>query len=137
LASDQEWCLECGSARTLIHHAPDWRVPVAIVAMLLVLVLASFAIAFTELSRNANQSAALPATPTKTDNRPGSGAREPAGALRGGQRKPGHHGVRRARASRAMGAGATLSARDDPATAVGAPMTSSVAATERARASRA
>ncbi len=64
LAPDQEWCLECGSARTLIHRAPDWRVPVAIVATLLVLVVAGFGLAIIELSRDANRSWALQATQT-------------------------------------------------------------------------
>jgi hypothetical protein len=31
LEEDQEWCLECGAARTLIHRPPDWRIPLAIV----------------------------------------------------------------------------------------------------------
>ncbi len=44
LLEDQEWCLECGAARTVIHAPPDWRVGVAIMlavilAVLIVLVL--------------------------------------------------------------------------------------------------
>jgi hypothetical protein len=31
LADDQEWCLECGVARTEIDAPPDWRIGVAIV----------------------------------------------------------------------------------------------------------
>jgi hypothetical protein len=64
LAPDQEWCLDCGSARTLIHRAPDWRVPVAIVATLIVLVVAGFGLAIIELSHDANRSGALQATQT-------------------------------------------------------------------------
>jgi hypothetical protein len=30
LAADQEWCLESGTARTIIHGPPDWRIAVAI-----------------------------------------------------------------------------------------------------------
>lgn len=26
LIEDQEWCLECGAARTVVHGPPDWRV---------------------------------------------------------------------------------------------------------------
>jgi predicted nucleic acid-binding Zn ribbon protein len=33
LESDQEWCVECGAARTLLHRSPDWRAAVAIVAV--------------------------------------------------------------------------------------------------------
>jgi uncharacterized OB-fold protein len=31
LAEDQEWCLECGAARTRIQVPPDWRIGAAIV----------------------------------------------------------------------------------------------------------
>jgi hypothetical protein len=37
LAKDQEWCLECGAARTLLRPPPDWRGPLAIVVLLSVL----------------------------------------------------------------------------------------------------
>lgn len=42
--------MECGAARTLIHGAPDWRVPVAVVGGVIVLVLAAFLIALTNMS---------------------------------------------------------------------------------------
>jgi hypothetical protein len=38
LAEDQEWCLGCGAARTLLRSPPDWRIPAALLAGLLVLV---------------------------------------------------------------------------------------------------
>lgn len=38
LVEDQEWCLECGAARTRIQPAPDWRVGAAIVIGVLVLI---------------------------------------------------------------------------------------------------
>jgi len=50
LADDQEWCVECGAARTLIHRPPDWRVPVVVVGAVIVLVLAAFLIAVISLS---------------------------------------------------------------------------------------
>ncbi len=31
MAADQEWCLECGVARTAIQAPPDWRLGIAIV----------------------------------------------------------------------------------------------------------
>lgn len=65
LAADQEWCLKCGSGRTLIHRAPDWRVPIAIVGAVVLVALAAFAIALVDLSTNANRSAQnAAATPT-------------------------------------------------------------------------
>jgi uncharacterized paraquat-inducible protein A len=57
LASEQEWCLECGAARTKVHRAADWRIPVALIAVLLVLVLAALVFALIELSIDANRSA--------------------------------------------------------------------------------
>ncbi|HEY2160213.1 MAG TPA: hypothetical protein VGH24_02820 [Solirubrobacteraceae bacterium] len=33
LERDQEWCVECGTARTVLHHPPDWRVVVVVVAV--------------------------------------------------------------------------------------------------------
>jgi hypothetical protein len=30
LAADQEWCVECGAARTAIQPPPDWRIGLAI-----------------------------------------------------------------------------------------------------------
>lgn len=38
LAEDQEWCLECGAARTLLRSPPEWRIPVAMLVALFVLV---------------------------------------------------------------------------------------------------
>ena len=38
LADDQEWCLDCGAARTLLRSPPDWRVPAAVLAGLVMLV---------------------------------------------------------------------------------------------------
>ncbi len=58
LAADQEWCLDCGAARTLILRAPDWRVPVVIVSVVVLAVLAAFALALISLSGDANRRAA-------------------------------------------------------------------------------
>ncbi len=38
MASDQEWCLECGVARTVIQAPPDWRLGVAIVLAVVAIV---------------------------------------------------------------------------------------------------
>jgi hypothetical protein len=38
LAEGQEWCLDCGAARTLLRPPPDWRLPVALLVGLAVLV---------------------------------------------------------------------------------------------------
>ncbi len=54
LAEDQEWCLECGAARTLLRTPPDWRIPVAIVGVVVALVLIGLVIALVSLSIQAN-----------------------------------------------------------------------------------
>lgn len=38
MASDQEWCLECGVARTAIQAPPDWRLGVAIMLAVVAIV---------------------------------------------------------------------------------------------------
>jgi hypothetical protein len=65
MADDQEWCLECGAARTLIHTAPDWRIALAIVAVVVMLALIGFAIVLINLSTSAGQTrATAPAAST-------------------------------------------------------------------------
>jgi hypothetical protein len=70
LAEEQEWCLECGTARTLIHAAPGWRWPIAIVFAVVALMLAAFVVALTLVSHSASTDAvaslAKPAAATKT-----------------------------------------------------------------------
>ena len=50
LAANQEWCLECGTATTLIRTPPDWRVPVAVVAAVIAIALTAFIVAISRLS---------------------------------------------------------------------------------------
>ena len=66
LAPDQEWCLECGSARTVIHRPPDWRVPVAVIGIVVMLVLAGLAIALISLSQDENRNATTTTTAAAT-----------------------------------------------------------------------
>jgi hypothetical protein len=47
LVDDQEWCVECGNATTLIRRPPDWRLGLALVAVVIALVVAGFLIART------------------------------------------------------------------------------------------
>lgn len=49
LREEQEWCLECGVARTVLHRAPDWRLPVAVVAVVLVAAVIAFLVAIVDL----------------------------------------------------------------------------------------
>ncbi len=35
---DQEWCLDCGAARTVIAPAPDWRVPILVIGTVVLII---------------------------------------------------------------------------------------------------
>ena len=54
VAGDQEWCLECGAARTVLRRPPSWRIPAGIVTLVLVLVAIGLLIALVSLSIQAN-----------------------------------------------------------------------------------
>jgi hypothetical protein len=69
LRHGQEWCLECGAARTLIHRPPDWRVPLAIVVVIVALALAGFAFALVRLTDSANHAAANAVAPAAAARR--------------------------------------------------------------------
>ena len=66
LRDDQEWCLECGAARTLIHRPPDWRIPAVTVGAIVLLVLTGLAIVLIGLSDSANREAATSGSPPRT-----------------------------------------------------------------------
>jgi hypothetical protein len=48
---DQEWCVECGTARTVLHGPPDWRAPLAVIAIVVGVVLVAGLIAIVALTR--------------------------------------------------------------------------------------
>jgi hypothetical protein len=50
LEADQEWCVDCGAARTVLHRPPDWRAPVAVVAIVVGVVVIAALIALVSLS---------------------------------------------------------------------------------------
>lgn len=60
LEPDQEWCLECGSARTIVHRPPDPRIGAAIVGAVVLAGLVALAVVLLNLSSAANRE--LPAT---------------------------------------------------------------------------
>jgi hypothetical protein len=62
LADDQEWCLECGGARTLIHRGPDWRVPLAVIAAVIALAIGGFVVAVISISNDSGNPAAAVTT---------------------------------------------------------------------------
>jgi hypothetical protein len=56
LDADQEWCLECGLARTIIRSAPDWRVPLLVIGAVILAALVAFAIAIINLGGSGSTS---------------------------------------------------------------------------------
>jgi uncharacterized iron-regulated membrane protein len=70
LRPDQEWCLECGAARTLVHRPPDWRIAATIVAGVVLLALIGFAIALINLSNASNHNLATTSTVTASPTTP-------------------------------------------------------------------
>jgi hypothetical protein len=54
LQRDQEWCVECGAARTVLHRPPDWRAPAALIGVLVAVVVIVALIALVSLSIQAN-----------------------------------------------------------------------------------
>jgi len=53
LQPDQDWCLNCGTAaRTAIAATPNWKRPIAVLAVVAVVFLAACAWAFVELTNN-------------------------------------------------------------------------------------
>ena len=58
IAADQSWCLECGApARTRLVPTPNWRAPVAVLAVVILLAGIALAVAFVALT-NDNEPAA-------------------------------------------------------------------------------
>jgi hypothetical protein len=70
VAPEQDWCLECGApARTRLAPTPNWRAPIAIVAIVVLLAGFALAFAFTSLTSDDGQVSAAttaPAQPNET-----------------------------------------------------------------------
>ncbi|HEX6619468.1 MAG TPA: hypothetical protein VF024_07410 [Solirubrobacteraceae bacterium] len=50
---EQDWCLECGApARTRLAPTPNWRLPIAVGAVVVLLAGVALALAFTRLTRD-------------------------------------------------------------------------------------
>jgi RNA polymerase subunit RPABC4/transcription elongation factor Spt4 len=50
LEPDQEWCVECGIARTTLHPTPNWRGAVAVVAIVVTIVVIVGVVALVSLT---------------------------------------------------------------------------------------
>jgi hypothetical protein len=64
IAPDQDWCLECGAAaRTRLAPTPNWRLPIAVLAVIAVLAGAGLAIAFVALTDDNTKAAGTTTAP--------------------------------------------------------------------------
>jgi hypothetical protein len=67
---EQDWCLECGApARTRLAPTPNWRGPIALVAVVVLLAGLALALAFTSLTGddgNVSAATTAPAQPNET-----------------------------------------------------------------------
>ena len=77
LDEDQEWCLECGVPRTIVHSPPDWRAPAAVIAIIGVAALVALAIVLVNLG---SPGPSAPAQQTVTVTTPVAGAKQPTTA---------------------------------------------------------
>jgi septal ring-binding cell division protein DamX len=68
LTPDQEWCLECGSSvGATVAAPPNWRGPVALIAVLLAIAAGALVLALVELAGDSEQVSEQPAAaPTAT-----------------------------------------------------------------------
>ncbi len=66
LADDQEWCVECGTATTLIHGTPPWWIPVSVVAAVVALALVGFIVALNNSGGGSTPTAANTPLPVST-----------------------------------------------------------------------
>ena len=95
IGPEQSWCLECGApARTRLVPTPNWRAPVAVLALVVLLAGIALAVAFVALT-NDNE----PAAPVNSQAPPPSAttAQPPAAAQPApttGRARPDHRGPR-------------------------------------------
>lgn len=64
VAPEQDWCLECGApARTRLAPTPNWRAPIAVVAVVVLLAGLVLATAFTQLTKDDGRVTAVTTAP--------------------------------------------------------------------------
>jgi RNA polymerase subunit RPABC4/transcription elongation factor Spt4 len=50
LEPDQEWCVECGTARTVVHAPPSWRGAIVVIAVVVGIVVIAGVVALVTLT---------------------------------------------------------------------------------------
>ena len=70
LAPDQEWCLECGAARTVIARPPDWRIPVLVATLTVLVIVGVLALVLSQLGSGAGRLQVIGAGPAPARSTP-------------------------------------------------------------------
>jgi ABC-type enterobactin transport system permease subunit len=69
--AEQDWCLRCGTAaRTRLVPTPNWRLPLALAAVLAILALGVLAAAFVALTADPGAAGAAGGTATTPQSQP-------------------------------------------------------------------
>jgi hypothetical protein len=78
IGPDQSWCLECGApARTRLVPTPNWRAPVAVLALVILLAGLALAVAFVALTNDSEPAAPVNSQappPSATTTQPAASA---------------------------------------------------------------
>ncbi len=64
---DQEWCLQCGAARTVIARPPDWRVPLLVIGAVVLIIAGVLVFAVSQLTHNAGKVTVVDTTVAATN----------------------------------------------------------------------
>jgi len=80
IGPEQDWCLDCGApARTRLVPTPNWRAPVAALAVIVLLAGIALAASFVSLTDDSEPAAPVnsQSTPPSTSTAPATGAAAP------------------------------------------------------------
>jgi hypothetical protein len=73
VAPEQDWCLECGApARTRLAPTPNWRAPIALLAVVALLAGLALAVAFTSLTQDDGAVSAATTAPVQPNETTGA-----------------------------------------------------------------
>jgi hypothetical protein len=79
VAPEQDWCLECGApARTRLAPTPNWRAPIALLAVIALLAGLALALAFTSLTHDDGTVSAATTAPAQPNETTGAAVPPPA-----------------------------------------------------------
>jgi hypothetical protein len=79
---EQDWCLECGApARTRLAPTPNWRLPIAFLAVVALVAGLALAVAFTTLTKDDGAVGAAATAPAQPNESVGPSVPAPSSAI--------------------------------------------------------